>query len=288
MIRGSRLYEVLERCGVRSAVDPLMGVPVHLSYLKSHGIAVHGGDVFEWPVQVGNGIVVNDAAFLRDEDVAAIVEMLPGRVYALDVFTAWEGTLFSHEQCRYLAVWRDNVRALRSDAHVGLAVLGLWRVFCYWIQKTQMPDAMEDVAPGDLAWHYLRQTPPWLATNGQRNTVRCADPIAIVQACSADALVVDASSAETSGSDARAWMWEAWWRGDPHFKPDPPSHGQALGQLVARSESYRIVLVVTTARAAPEAEELLRSSRRSVEAVSTSAGEVYLIASSRRFENAPR
>ncbi len=279
MIRGSRLHEALERCGVRSVVDPLMSVPVHLSYLKSHGIAVHGGEVFEWLVQVGNGIVVNDSVILRDEDVASIVEMLPGRVYALDVFKAWEGTLFSQEQCRYLDVWHDNVRALRSDAQVGLAILGLWRVFCYWMQKAEMPDAMEDVAPSDLAWHYLRRMPPWLATNGLHNTVRCADPAAVVEALRADALVIDASSAQRSRSDARIWMWEAWWRGDPHFKPDPPSHEQTLGPLVARADSYRVVLVVTTERAAPEAEELLRSSRRSIEAISTSAEEVYLIAS---------
>jgi len=277
VIRGSVLYEVLESRGIRSVVDPSMGVPVHLGYLKRHGIAVHGGDVFDWAVRVGEGIAVNDSVILRDEDIASIVEMLPGRVYSLDHFTPWEGTLFSQEQCRYLDVWRDNVRALRSDAHVGLAILGLWRVFCYWMQKAQTPDAMEDVAPGDLAWQYLRQTPP-LATNGLHNTVRCADPATVVDACRAEALVLDAS-AEKNRDDTRIWMWEAWWRGNPHFRPDPPSHEHELARLVARADSYRDVLVATTQRAARDAADALRPSRRSIESVSTGSGDVYIVAS---------
>ena len=114
-ISGSRLEELLGRYDARSVVDPLMGLPTHLNYLKRHGIAVHGGDVLEWFVRAGEGLVVNDFTILRDIEVAEIVEMLPGRIYPLDRFKAWEGVFFTEEQCAYLGVWHDNVRNLRSD-----------------------------------------------------------------------------------------------------------------------------------------------------------------------------
>lgn len=275
MIPGSCVHEILERYGVRSVVDPLMGVPVHLGYLKAHGLAVHGCDAFAWTVCVGNGIVVNDSVILRDEDVASIVEMVPGRVYELDAFGAWEGTLFTQEQCRYLDFWLENVRALRSDAHAGLAVLGLWRVFCYWLQKTAMPDASEDIDPSELAWQYLRRIPPWLASNGLHNTVRQADPIAFVEATVADALLLDAH-AEWSHSDARVWMWEAWWRGNPHFTPDPPSH-DTIARILGAAGAYRIVVALATERERPALEERMRACGRTVERIAAGAGEIYLV-----------
>ncbi len=152
-ISPSRLHEILLAHDCGSIVDPFMGLPTHLNYLKRHGIAVHGGDLLEWFVRVGEGIVVNDLTILRDSEVAEIVEMLPGRIYALDTFKAWEGVFFTEEQCVYLGVWHDNVRNLRSDQQTGLAILGLWRVFCYWLQKTQYADDMQDVPPSELAWN---------------------------------------------------------------------------------------------------------------------------------------
>ena len=39
---------------------------------------------------------------------------------------------------------------------------GLWRAFCYWLQKTQTPDDMQDIPPSELAWSYIRQTEQWV------------------------------------------------------------------------------------------------------------------------------
>ncbi len=90
--------------------------------------------------------------------------MLPGRIYALDLFKAWEGVFFTEEQCIYLGVWHDNVRNLRSDGQTGLAIFGLWNVLCYWLQKAQYPDDMQDVPPSELAWNYIRKTERWVTT----------------------------------------------------------------------------------------------------------------------------
>ncbi len=217
-ISPSRLHEILAANDARNVVDPFMGLPTHLNYLKRHGIAVHGGDLLEWFVRVGEGIVVNDQTILRDSEVAEIVEMLPGRIYPLDAFKAWEGVFFTEEQCMYLGVWLDNVRNLRSDGQTGLAILGLWRVFCYWLQKAQAPDDMPDVAPSELAWSYIRQTESWVTTNLRHNTVRASDVLTTISAQNANALFI-APPARNSfrTADARIWMWEAWWQGNPYF-----------------------------------------------------------------------
>ena len=61
MIRASRLLEILDTLGARTLCDPAMGLPTHLTYLKRHGIAVHGAESLEWLARVGEGIVVNDS-----------------------------------------------------------------------------------------------------------------------------------------------------------------------------------------------------------------------------------
>lgn len=283
-VRGSRLLELLARRGATSLCDPLMGLPSHLNYLKRHGIAVHGGDSLEWLARVGDGIVVNDATLLRDEDAAGIVEMTPGIVYALHLFSAWEGATLGEEQCRYLSVWHQNVRALRSDAHVGLAVLGLWRVFCYWLQKAEAPDELEDVAPSELAWFYVRQTAQWVATNGRRNSVRCASVDEIVEACPSDALFLALPSKAERRSDPRIAMWEAWWHGNPFLAVEEQQ--PALPALLARSAAFRIVIVLTDEGRVGAAEAALRSAGRAVERAAYSPQEIYLIAE--RSESAPR
>ena len=223
------------RYGCASVVDPFMGLPTHLNYLKRHGIAVHGGDLLEWFVRVGEGIVVNDLTILRDSEVAEIVEMLPGRIYSLDMFKAWEGVFFSEEQCVYLGVWHDNVRNLRSDGQTGLAILGLWRAFCYWLQKTQNPDDMQDVPPSELAWSYIRQTEQWVIANMRRNTVRQTDVLTTIGAQRADALFLSPPARNSFRSaDARIWMWEAWWQGNPVLH-----HRARLPRFLIRSQSRR-------------------------------------------------
>ena len=292
-ISPSRLHEILQRYDCHSLVDPFMGLPTHLNYLKRHGLSVHGGDLLEWFVRVGEGIVVNDQTILRDSEVAEIVEMLPGRIYSLDMFKAWEGVFFTEEQCVYLGVWHDNVRNLRSDGQTGLAILGLWRAFCYWLQKTQNPDDMQDIQPSELAWTYIRDTECMVGTNLRRNTVRQGDVLATLAAQSADALFL-APPARNSfrSSDARIWMWEAWWQGNPYFTiehayrdsllgaraSETPAYSRALSTILSQADAYRTIIVQTTEQRLGDIEPLVRNARRAVEIVAPHPYEVYVIA----------
>lgn len=291
-ISPSRLHEILAERGARSLVDPFMGLPTHLNYLKRHGIAVHGGDLLDWFVRVGEGIVVNDQTILRDAEVAEIVEMLPGRIYPLEAFKAWEGVFFSEEQCLYLSVWLDNVRNLRSDGQTGLAILGLWRVFCYWLQKSHDPDAMPDVPPSELAWSYIRQTEQWVATNLRRNTVRNSDVLATISAQKADALFIAPPARNAfRTADARIWMWEAWWQGNPYFtiehayrdslfgarSADEHSYARAIAGILSAAADYPLLVLQTTERRLAEFEPLVRNARSNVEIYAPNATELYLI-----------
>ncbi len=289
----SRLLELLQRYDCRSVVDPFMGLPTHLNYLKRHGISVHGGDLLEWFVRVGEGIVVNDQTILRDSEVAEIVEMLPGRIYSVDMFKAWEGAFFTEEQCVYLGVWHDNVRNLRSDGQTGLAILGLWRAFCYWLQKAQNPDDMQDVQPSELAWTYIRDTESVVGTNLRRNTVRQGDVLATLAAQKADALFL-APPARNSfrSADARIWMWEAWWQGNPYFTiehayrdsllgaraSEIPAYSRALSNILSQADEYRTIIVQTTQNRLGDFEPVVRNARPRVEIVAPHPYEIYLIA----------
>ncbi|MEO9263827.1 MAG: hypothetical protein ABI282_07005 [Candidatus Baltobacteraceae bacterium] len=292
-ISPSRLHEILLAHDCKSLVDPFMGLPTHLNYLKRHGIAVHGGDLLEWFVRVGEGIIANDLTFLRDSEVAEIVEMLPGRIYSQELFKAWEGVFFSEEQCVYLGVWHDNVRNLRSDQQTGLAILGLWRTFCYWLQKMQCSDDMQDIAPSELAWSYIRQTEQWVIGNMRRNTVRRGDVLATMGAQSADALFLSPPPRNSFRSaDARIWMWEAWWQGNPYFAiehayrdsllgaraSDAPSYSRAVSSILSSADQFPLVIVQTTEQRLHDIEPLVRSARRHVEIRAPHPYEIYLVA----------
>src|SRR5579872_3320769 len=289
----SRLHEILLRHGCNSVVDPIMGLPMHLHYLKHHGIAVHGADMVEWFVRVGEGLIANDLIILRDVEVAEIVEMLPGRIYPLEMFKAWEGVFFTEEQCIYLGVWHDNVRHLRSDGQTGLAILGLWRTFCFWLQKMQSPDDMQDVAPSELAWSYIRQTENLVMPNMRRNTVRLAPAIPTIEAVSADALFLSLPTrVGYRFVDPRVWMWEAWWRGDPYFtleralddalfgprSAEAPAYAQAVSNLLAHANAFPVVVVHTSQQHLAEIEPLVRESRAFVEVIAPRESEIYLVA----------
>ena len=292
-ISASRLEELLQHYGCTSLVDPFMGVPTHLNYLKRHDIAVHGGDLVDWFVRAGEGIVVNDFTVLRDNEVAEIVEMLPGRIYSVDMFKAWEGVFFSEEQCVYLGVWHDNVRNLRSDGQTGLAIFGLWSVLCYWLQKAQQPDEMQDVPPSELAWNYIRKSEQWVSTNLRRNTVRQADVLSTIQAQQADALFI-APPARNSfrTADARIWMWEAWWQGNPYYNiehtyrdslfgrrsSDENGYAQAFASVLSNAQDYPVIVVQTTEQRVRDFEPHLRNARAKLEVIAPNGGEVYLVA----------
>jgi hypothetical protein len=218
--------------------------------------------------------------------------MLPGRIYSTDMFKAWEGVFFSEEQCVYLGVWHDNVRALRSDGQTGLAILGLWRVLCYWLQKAHHPDDMQDVPPSELAWEYIRQTEQWVAPNLLHNTVRRADVLETISAQNADALFLAPPARNTfRTADARIWMWEAWWQGNPYFNiehyykeslfgqrsADESGYARAVASVLSAAQDYRVIIVQTTEQKQQEFESLLRNARKNVEIDASHPGEVYLI-----------
>ncbi len=291
-ICASRLEEILLRFNCSSVVDPFMGLPTHLNYLKRHGIAVHGGDLVQWFVRAGEGLVVNDFTILRDNEVAEIVEMLPGRIYNVDLFKAWEGVFFTEEQCIYLGVWHDNVHNLRSDGQTGLAIFGLWNVLCYWLQKARYPDDMQDIPPSELAWQYIRKTEQWVGTNLRRNTVRRADVLTTISAQHADALFL-APPARNSfrTADARIWMWEAWWQGNPYYNiehtyrdslfgqrsSDEQGYARAFASVLSNAQDYPVIIVQTTQQRLRELEPHLRNARANVEIIAPHPSEIYLV-----------
>jgi hypothetical protein len=292
-ISPSRLHEILMRYDCSSVVDPFMGLPTHLNYLKRHDVAVHGGDLIEWFVRVGEGIVVNDMTILRDNEVAEIVELLPGRIYPLDLFKGWEGVFFTEEQCIYLSVWHDNVHNLRSDGQTGLAILGLWRTLCYWLHKTQHPDDMQDIPPSELAWSYIRDTEALVAANMRRNTVRQSDVLSTMASQKADALFLCPPARDSfRNADARIWMWEAWWRGNPYLTlehtyraslfgagaADAAGYARAFARVLDAAGDYRVIIVQTSEERLSEVETLVRGARRNVELCALHPYEIYLVA----------
>jgi hypothetical protein len=291
-ISPSRIEELLRRYNCTSVVDPFMGLPTHLNYLKRHGFAVHGGDLVDWFVRAGEGLVVNDFTILRDNEVAEIVEMLPGRIYSVDLFKAWEGVFFSEEQCIYLGVWHENVRSLRSDGQTGLAIVGLWNVLCYWLQKANYPDDMQDVSPSELAWNYIRKTEQWVTANLRRNTVKRADVLDTIAAHQADALFISPPARHSFRSaDARIWMWEAWWQGNPYYSiehtyrdslfgarsADEQSYARAIASVLSGAAEYPVIILQTNEQRLREFELHMRTARRNVEIVAPHSHEIYLV-----------
>jgi hypothetical protein len=291
-ISGSRLLDLCQAREIRSVIDPFMGLPMHLNALKRHGIAVHGADLLEWFVRAGEGLVVNDFTILRDAEVAEVVEMLPGRIYPTDLFRAWDGVFFSEDQCRYLGVWHANVHGLRSDGQTGLAVVGLWHVLCHWLLKSKYPDDLVDVPPSELAWHYIRETERWVVGNGKRNTVRRGDFHTTLGAVRTDAVYF--APPGRSGAkriDARVWMWEAWWQGDPYLNVerlyrdtvfggrvnDDASYDRAIGEVMTAAEAAPYVILQSNAREAARFERLVSAFRPKVEVVAPDDDEIYII-----------
>ncbi|MFN2459350.1 MAG: hypothetical protein ABR591_01460 [Candidatus Velthaea sp.] len=291
-VSGSRLYELCRERGIASVVDPFMGVPAHLNYLKRHGMRVHGGDLLDWFVRAGEGLIANDFTVLRDNEVAEIVEMLPGRIYPVDLFKAWDGVFFSTEQCEYLGVWHANVHNLRSDGQTGLAVIGLWLVLCYWLQKSRFPDEMADVPPSELAWQYIRDTERWVCANNERNTVRRADFTATLAAVAADCVYFSPPGRNAAKkADARVWMWEAWWQGNPYLNiehyyrdtvfaqrtSDDASYDRAFGSVLQSAADYPYVIVQTSPAEAEGIARVAKSFRPATEIVAPSPDEIYVI-----------
>jgi hypothetical protein len=292
-IAGSRLLDLLSARSIESLVDPFMGLPNHLNYLKRHGITVDGGDLLDWFVRAGEGLVVNDFTILREDEVAQIVEGTPGRVYPVDMFRAWDGVFFSHEQCTYLGIWHANIRNLRSDGQTGLAIAGLWHVLCFWLQKAQTPDEMPDIPPSELAWRYIRETERLVCANNARNTVRRADFATTLQTSNAQCVYFSPPGHNSAAAvDPRIWMWEAWWQGDPYFNVehyfrdtvfgrrtnDHASYDNAIGSVLSAAQEIPFLVLQTRPRDAARFERIVRTFRSRVEVVAPNADEIYIIA----------
>jgi len=149
------------------------------------------------------------------------------------------------------------------------------------------------VPPSELAWSYIRETEQWVTTNLRRNTVRSSDVLATISAQSADALFI-APPARNSfrTADARIWMWEAWWQGNPYFtiehayrdslfgarSSDEQSYQRAIASVLSAAAEYPLIVLQTTERRLPEFEPLVRNARGRVEILAPNANEVYIIA----------
>ena len=292
-IAGSRLLDLLRARSIASVVDPFMGLPTHLNYLKRHGIKVDGGDLLDWFVRAGDGLVVNDFTILREDEVAAIVERTPGRVYPVNMFRAWEGVFFSDEQCQYLAVWHTNIRNLRSDGQRGLAIAGLWHVLCFWLQKVQYPDEMPDIPPSELAWRYIRETAALVCGNNARNTVRRADFATTLAASTAQCMYLAPPGRNSASEvDPRIWMWEAWWHGNPYLNVehyfrdtvfgrrtnDSASYDDAVGEVLRAAEPFPFIVLQTRPRDAERFTRILKGFRSQCETISPSPNETFIIA----------
>jgi len=204
----------------------------------------------------------------------------------------WDGVFFSQEQCEYLGVWHANVHNLRSDGQTGLAIVGLWHVLCYWLQKAHHPDEMADLPPSELAWNYIRQTEKWVAPNLLRNTCRQTDVLTTINHQTADALFLAPPARNTfRTADARIWMWEAWWQGNPYFNiehyyrdslfgarsADENGYARAIASVLSSAQGYPLIVMQTTEQKLPEFESLLRNARKNVEIYAPHPHEVYLI-----------
>jgi hypothetical protein len=229
---------------------------------------------------------------LRDNEVAEIVEMLPGRIYPIDLFKAWDGVFFSEEQCTYLGVWHSNIHNLRSDGQTGLAILGLWYVLCYWLQKANAPDEMPDIPPSELAWRYIRDTERLVCVNNQRNTVRQANFDVTLAHTNADCVFFSPPDRNiAAAADPRVWMWEAWWQGDPYLNieryyrdtvfgkrtSDDASYDRAIATVIEAAEKFPYIVVQTTASDAGRFERILHPFRQHVEIISPYLDETYVI-----------
>ena len=190
-------------------------------------------------------------------------------------------------------MWFDNVHNLRSDGQTGLAILGLWRVFCYWLQKAQEPDEMPDLPPSELAWYYIRQTERWVASNMRRNTVRQSDVMQTLERQQADALLFAPPPRNAlHHADPRIWMWEAWWQGNPYFtlehayrdtlfgarSSDPAAYQRSLAGILSEAAEFPLLIVATNESRLGEIEPLVRNARAKVECYAPNDSEIYLIA----------
>jgi hypothetical protein len=126
----------------------------------------------------------------------------------------------------------------------------------------------------------------------RRNTVSRSDVLDTIAAHQADALFISPPARNSFRSaDARIWMWEAWWQGNPYFNieltyrdslfgqrsADEHGYARAIASVLSSAADYRVVILQTTEQRLREVEPLMRNARRNVEIVAPHSHEVYLI-----------
>ena len=153
---------------------------------------------------------------------------------------------------------------------------------------------MQDTPPSELAWSYIRQTEQWVTSNMRRNTVRQGDVLATMGARSADALFLAPPPRNSFRSaDARIWMWEAWWQGNPYFTIEHAYRDSLLGARaadaagvctrdrehhLASADQYPVVIVQTTEQRIGDLEPLVRNARPNVNTIAPHPYEIYFVA----------
>jgi hypothetical protein len=95
-----------------------------------------------------------------------------------------------------------------------------------------------------------------------------------------------------SAVDARIWMWEAWWHGDPYLNiehyfrdsvfgrrtNDNASYDAAVAAVLKAAEDFPYIVIQTRLRDLERFGRLVRGFRSDIEIVAPSADETYIIA----------
>jgi hypothetical protein len=95
-----------------------------------------------------------------------------------------------------------------------------------------------------------------------------------------------------TGIDARVWMWEAWWQGDPYLNVehyyrdtvfgrranDNASYDDAIGAVLHAAEKFPFVILQTRPRDTARFERIIKGFRKQIEIVSPNPDETYLVA----------
>ena len=152
---------------------------------------------------------------------------------------------------------------------------------------------MPDVPPSELAWRYLLETQRLVCGNDARNTVRRADFSVTLQSVRADCMYLAPPGRNSAAEvDARIWMWEAWWQGNPYLNieqyfrdtvfgrrtNDDASYDRAVASVLDAATAVPFAIVQTSARDAARFERLMKATRRRIEIVAPNADETYIIA----------
>ncbi len=122
--------------------------------------------------------------------------------------------------------------------------------------------------------------------------MRQSDVLTTIGAQTADALFIAPPARNSFRSvDARIWMWEAWWHGNPYHNVehayrdslfgrrsgDEAGYARAIASVLSNAQEYPVVVLQTTEQRLREFEPHMRNARPHVEIRALHPHEVYLI-----------